>query len=480
MNVKRILSALMLVPLLLTTVLPGVASAKDDRTIRDESIYDLLVDRFNNGDGNNDADADAQDPSAFNGGDFVGITLRLEHILEMGFTAISVGSVFETANYSGTEVLDYMKFDPHFGTEEDFTDMLDDVHKSDIRVIADFPLAGVSKDHVWAEKLPWTAGQGDTIDWDAKDKDVQRVLTETMVDFVKKYDVDGIRLTNISGYDTDVLNGFVEALKKASPELYVLSQEETDANVDTQPNNDTMQALRDSFVEIAADTSQLDQFESASREDLLQFDELTGPRFTYDLVEKRMFPPTRWKVAITSMFTLPGIPMIPYGTEIAVNGKEAPESHQLLNFKTDMELKDLIGDMNKLRNQSKTLRTGDFKMLHNKNGFLVYKVYDEEETWIIAVNNTSETQNYAVDPEEVGSDKRLRALLGTDQVVETEDNKYNVVVDRELAEIYLVKEDKGFNIPYLIASILIYVIFFGFLFAVWKKGRSGRKARAKK
>ena len=480
MNVKRILSALMLVPLLLTTVLPGVASAKDDRTIRDESIYDLLVDRVNNGDGNNDADADAQDPSAFNGGDFVGITLRLEHILEMGFTAISVGSVFETANYSGTEVLDYMKFDPHFGTEEDFTDMLDDVHKSDIRVIADFPLAGVSKDHVWAEKLPWTAGQGDTIDWDAKDKDVQRVLTETMVDFVKKYDVDGIRLTNISGYDTDVLNGFVEALKKASPELYVLSQEETDANVDTQPNNDTMQALRDSFVEIAADTSQLDQFESASREDLLQFDELTGPRFTYDLVEKRMFPPTRWKVAITSMFTLPGIPMIPYGTEIAVNGKEAPESHQLLNFKTDMELKDLIGDMNKLRNQSKTLRTGDFKMLHNKNGFLVYKVYDEEETWIIAVNNTSETQNYAVDPEEVGSDKRLRALLGTDQVVETEDNRYNVVVDRELAEIYLVKEDKGFNIPYLIASILIYVIFFGFLFAVWKKGRSGRKARAKK
>lgn len=480
MNLKRLVSVLMLVPLLLTTALPSVASAKDERTIQDESIYDLLVDRFNNGSGNNDGVSDAQDLSAFNGGDFVGISLRLEYLIEMGFTSISIGSVFETANYSGTEVIDYTQFEPRFGTEEDFTSMLDDVHEADIRVITDFPLAGVSKDNEWAEKLPWTEGEGDTIDWKADDANVQRVLEETMVDFVKKYEVDGIRLTRTEDYDTEVLNGFIAALKKASPDLYIIGEGETDANVDTQPNEEAMQALRESFVEIAPDTSSMDLFESVDPLDIIQFDELNGPRFTYDIVKKRMFPPTRWKVAVTSMFTLPGIPMMTYGTEIAVNGKEAPESHPLLNFKTDMELQELIGDMNKLRNESKTLRTGDFKMLHNKDGFLVYKVYDEDETWIIAINNTSETQNYALTPDEIGTDKRLRALLGTDQVVLTEDDHYNVVVDRELAEIYLVKEDKGFNIPYLIASILIYVFFFGFLWAVWRKGRQSRKARAKK
>lgn len=472
-----------MIPLLAATALPGWASAKAERTLKDESIYDLLVDRFNNGDGRNDADSDAQDPSVFNGGDFVGVALRLQHILDMGFTSVSIGSVFETATYDGREVLDYTKFEKHFGTEDDFTSMLDELHDQDIHVIADFPLAGVSKDHVWANKLPHTQGEGNTIDWQADDADVQRVLEETMVDFVTKYDLDGIRLTRTEGYSTEVLDGFIGALKKAAPDLYVLSDEETSAAVDAQPNDDSMAALRESFVRIDPDSSPINQFEASSPNDLIQFDKLTGPRFTYDIVEQRMFPPTRWKVAITALFTLPGIPVMPYGTEIAVNGKEAPESHPLFNFKTDMELKDLIGDMNKLRNQSKTIRTGDFKMLHNKDGYMVYKIYDEDETWIIAINNTGETQSYTLEPDEIGSKKRLRGVLDSDQIVETDDDKYHVVIDREMAEIYLVNEDKGYNIPYLIASAMVYILFLSFLWLVWRKGRKARqerKAAAKK
>lgn len=330
---------------------------------------------------------------------------------------------------------------------------------------------------MWANKLPFTPGVGDTIDWKADDADVQRVLEDAMVDFVKKYDLDGIRLTKTDGYSPEVLDGFIKALKKASSGLYVISDEETEATVDAQPNDAAMEALQQSFVKIAPDTTPLDQFSTTNAGDLIQFDKLTGPRFTYDIVEQRMFPPTRWKVAITALFTLPGIPVVPYGTEIAVNGKEAPESHPLFNFKTDMELKDLIGDMNQLRNKSKTLRTGNFKMLYNKDGYIVYKVYDDAETWIIAINNTSETQSYELNVDEIGSKKRLRGVLDGDQIVETEDDKYHVVVDREMAEVYLVNEDKGFNIPYLIASIMVYVLFLSFLWAVWRKGRKARQER---
>ncbi len=477
MNVKRLMSITMMVLLLGTTALPGLASAKAERTLKDESIYDLLVDRFNNGDGRNDTDTDAQDLTAFNGGDFSGISLRLQHILDMGFTAVSIGPVFQTASYDGNEVLDYTKFEKHFGTEEDFNAMLDELHDKDVRVIADFPLAGVSKNHVWASKLPFTQGEGDTIDWKADDADVQDTLQETMVDFVKTYPLDGLRLTKTDGYSKEVLNQFIAALKKASSDLYVLSGEETEADVDSQPNDASIEALRQSFVKVNPDSSLMNQFETSNPSGLIEFDQLTGPRFTYDIVEQRMFPPTRWKVAVTALFTLPGIPVMPYGTEIAVNGKEAPESHPLFNFKTDMELKELIGNLNLLRNQSKTLRNGDFKMLHNKDGYMVYKIYDEDESWIIAINNTSETQSYELDPDEIGSKKRLRGLLDSDQIVETEDNKYHVVVDREMAEIYLVKEDKGFNIPYLIASIMVYVLFLSFLWAVWRKGRKARQER---
>nr|WP_285851179.1 alpha-amylase family glycosyl hydrolase [Sporosarcina aquimarina] len=472
-----------MVILLVPTALPSWASAETKRTLNDESIYDLLVDRFNNGDGQNDIDTDTQDLSAFNGGDFSGIALRLQHILDMGFTAVSIGPVFQTATYDGSEVLDYTKLEKHFGTEEDFKSMLKELHDKDVRVIADFPLAGVSKDHVWANKLSFIQGKGNTIDWKADDADVQRNLEETMVDFVKTFELDGIRLTKTEGYSKEVLDQFIASLKKASPDLYILSDEETDAAVDAKPNNSSMEALRKSFVRVNPDSSQINQFETGEPNDLIQFDQLTGPRFTYNIVEQRMFPPTRWKVGVTALFTLPGIPVMPYGTEIAVNGKEAPESHPLFNFKTDMELKELIGDLNTLRNQSNTLRNGNFKMLHNQDGYIVYKVYDDEESWIIAINNTSETQSYALDPEEIGSKKRLRGLLDNDQIVETEDDKYHVVLDREMAEIYLVKEDKGFNIPYLIASIMVYVLFLSFLWAVWRKGRKARqerKAAAKK
>ena len=61
-------------------------------------------------------------------------------------------------------------------------------------------------------------------------------------------------------------------------------------------------------------------------------------------------------------------------------------------------------------------------------------------------------------------------------IKQSKDGKYRVVLERELAEVYIVEEDKGFNIPYLVASILVYTLFLGFLFAVW---RNGKKNKAK-
>ena len=212
-----------------------------------------------------------------------------------------------------------------------------------------------------------------------------------------------------------------------------------------------------------------------TEKEMIQFDDLTGPRLTYDMVEAKMFPPTRWKIAATALFSLPGVPVMTYGTEIAVNGQHAPESHQIMNFKIDTELIEHIGDLNTLRNKSEAFRNGDFEMLHNEDGFTVFKRSNDEETWIIALNNTTETANLEIPKEVFGENKKLRGLLDGDTVLEGKDEIFRVVQEREVAEIYIADEDKGFNIPYLIASILIYVLFFGFLFTVWRKGRKGRK-----
>ncbi len=74
--------------------------------------------------------------------------------------------------------------------------------------------------------------------------------------------------------------------------------------------------------------------------------------------------------------------------------------------------------------------------------------------------------------------KDCAALSVAISIKQSKDGKYRVVLERELAEAYIVEEDKGFNIPYLIASILVYVLFFGFLLAVWRKGKKN-KSRTK-
>ncbi|MFC5588673.1 alpha-amylase family glycosyl hydrolase [Sporosarcina soli] len=480
MKVNRWVGLLITIVVLGSTLLPAGVFAEGKRTIDDETIYDLLVDRYNNGSGENDIGVDSRDLTAFNGGDFNGIVDRLTHITDMGFTMVSLGPVFESESYDGKKVLNYAKLEPHFGTDEEFVNMLDALHAKDLAVIADFPLGGVSEHHVWVQEglLKFTPDTDGTIDWDASDVATQQALRDAVVKFMETYSLDGIRLTEIGAYDIAFLNDLIEAVKTVNPDAYVITNEMSGANFDASPDFDKMNALRSSFVRFDADTSSLSLFTNDSRGQLIQFDELTGPRYTYDIVEERMFPPTRWKLAAAALFSLPGTPIMTYGTEIAVNGEAPPESHQLLNFKTDAELKDYISDLNTLRNQSETFRNGDFEMLHNENGFTVFKLSSDEETWIVALNNTTKTASLEIPKEVIGENKLLRGVLDGDLAREGKDGVFRIVLERELAEIYFADEDKGFNIPYLIASIMVYVLFFGFLFLIFRKAKLAKKAKA--
>lgn len=473
MRRNKWLSIVGIVILLFTFIQPVTPSANSTRVLEDESIYDLLIDRFDNGSFANDIDVSVADQLLYSGGDFIGVSNRLPYITEMNFTLISVGNVFPSNLYDGSEVTDYEAFEEHFGTETDFIHMITRAHEEDFKIVTDFPMNQVSSEHVWAQDntLAFEPLTDKTIQWDYSDAAVQEQIKETIVNYVSTYELDGIRLSYIDGVPAPYLDEIIEAVKAVNPELYVFSTTPSEAAFDLAPNLEKMNILRESFVQFDADITGLAVFNDKNEQDLIQFDELIGPRFTYDIVELRMFPPTRWKMASTALFTLPGIPIMPYGTEIAVNGKDAPESHPIANFHTDMELQEYIGDLNKLRNESEALRNGEFEILHDEDGFFVYKRSSDEETWIIALNNSSATASFALDEELIGKDMRLRGLLDQDMIKQSKDDKYRIVANREIAEIYFVEEDPGFNTAYLVASILIYVFFLSFLYLLFKKRR---------
>ena len=460
---------------------PSNVNAEEMKTLEDESIYDLLVDRFFNGDSTNDENIDIKDLSAFYGGDFAGIVDRLSYIGDMGFTIISLGPIFHTETYDGSQVLNYNKLEPHFGSDVDLEKMIESIHQKKMSVIADFPFSGVSPNHIWIKEGMFTGipTEDGTIDWDSSDSLVKEALKNAVISFAEKHDLDGIRLTKIGNFDEAYMNEVIAAVKQVKPEMYVFTNEQHAADFDAIPNIEKMAALKQSFVEFDPDSSPLSLFEDKAETDFIQFDELTGPRFTFEMVEKRMFPPTRWKLAAAALFTLPGIPVMTYETEIAVTGEKAPVSHPVTNFKTDMALTEFITDLNKLRNQSEALRNGDFELLYNDQGFTVYKRSNDKETWIVALNNRTVTSNIELPKEVVGENKKLRGVLDGDLVRESKDGTFRIVLEREVAEIYIADEDKGFNTPYLIASILVFTLFFIFIFAVLRRGKKGVKKEVK-
>ncbi len=469
--------------LLLATSLIGATPAHADevqkRTIAEESIFDLLVDRFFNGSGTNDYDTNTQDPTKFAGGDFTGLLDKLKFIGEMGYTIVSIGTIFDTEVYDGSMPTSYSTIEEHFGTAEEFQSVVKAYKEKNMSMMVDFPLNNVSPNHEWAKdatKQNWIASTNNGhIQWDLTNKDVQAALIESATEFVSTYDVGGLRLTNIADADTAFINDMIKALKSTNKSLYVISNEESDANFDASFSPATAEIYRNIFKNVDQDSSKLMEPFAGEKPTQIMIDSLQTYRFTFDSASENMFPPTRLKMAMGALFMLPGIPVVQYGTEIAMNGEEKPDTHQLYNFKTDEELIDYIKNVQSLRNQSATLRKGDFEVITNDNGLLVFTRKSDEEQWIIMVNNTGKTQRVDLTPDQIGEGKMLNGILQEEKVRINEKNVYPVILDREIVEIYQVKDDEGLNVPYMVALGLVYVVFIGFVIIIIKRGKKRRQ-----
>ncbi|WP_243058493.1 alpha-amylase family glycosyl hydrolase [Nocardioides sp. SR21] len=122
-----------------------------------ENFYFVMGDRFENGDPANDTGGLAGDPNTtgfdptskgfYNGGDLDGLRSRLDYIQGLGTTAIWLTPIFEnkpvqledgpSAGYHGYWITDFTQVDPHLGTNQDLTDLVDAAHERGIKVFFD-------------------------------------------------------------------------------------------------------------------------------------------------------------------------------------------------------------------------------------------------------------------------------------------------------------------------------------------------------
>jgi len=125
----------------------------------DESIiYFMLTDRFFDGDStNNDPyhqNYDTTDRGTYQGGDFKGITEKLDYLDDLGVNTIWISPIVENIKhdvryqdgdpsyyaYHGYWASNFGKLNPHFGTMDDFHNLIDAAHERGIKIMVDVVL----------------------------------------------------------------------------------------------------------------------------------------------------------------------------------------------------------------------------------------------------------------------------------------------------------------------------------------------------
>ena len=121
---------------------PAKTSQVDDW--RDEVIYQVLVDRFANGDRNNDYNLNLSAPTGWHGGDWKGLEQKLEYLQGLGVTTLwispavkNVESDAGVAGYHGYWTQDFQATNPHFGDMQALRDLVAEAHRRDMKVILD-------------------------------------------------------------------------------------------------------------------------------------------------------------------------------------------------------------------------------------------------------------------------------------------------------------------------------------------------------
>ena len=127
---------------------PGLAGEIELKTNvadwREEVIYQLLVDRFANGDAGNDFNVDLSAPGKWHGGDWKGVEDKLDYLADLGVTTLWISPVVKNVEtdagfdgYHGYWTQDFSSPNPHFGDIPALRHMVNAAHEKGMKVILD-------------------------------------------------------------------------------------------------------------------------------------------------------------------------------------------------------------------------------------------------------------------------------------------------------------------------------------------------------
>lgn len=421
--------------------------------------------------------ADRKAPYGRHGGDIKGIAEHLDYIYNLGATSIWLTPVLENnqvqSSYHGYSITDYYNVDPRLGTNNDYKELADLCHKKGMKIIMDMVFNHCGSKHWWMEDLPskdwihqfptYTSSNyrlSTVADIHASIYDKERNVTgwfdRTMPDlnldneYMKTYMIqnsiwwveyaglDGIRMDTYPYPEKEGMADWMKALLNEYPsfnvvgEVWISSASKTQYWQKDAMNRDgynsylpslmdfpMMEAIQKAFNENDTWSEGLarlydvlaDDFLYTNPNNLVVFAENHDNARIFEYYNKDI---RKFKMAMTYVATVRGIPQIYYGSEILKTGngfrghseirtdfpggwpKDSANSF-LSSGRTELQ-NEAVNHMTKLyqyRRNHAVLQNG--KLVHfipENNVYVYFRILNDEAVMVVFNNHDTEKRAF--------------------------------------------------------------------------------------
>ena len=333
-------------------------------------VYFMMTDRFFDGNESNNTasgtDTYGDNPGLYHGGDFAGVTAKLDYLQDLGVNTIwltpivkNIAGVTVTdegkedvpynAAYHGYWASDFTKLNPTMGTTEEFKTMISEAHKRGMRIMVDIVVnhAGYGTESTFADMLrDKSVSEGEIKSWQSglpdfatEKADVRAKLVEWQTSWMKDYGVDYFRVDTVKHVDSTTWAALKNSTTEVNPsfkmigEYYgagyasngsTLGSGQMDADLDFDFNDQATSFVSGNISSVekflSARNSALNnaymtgQFLSSHDEDGFKASLINGKGYTEDEATSAAL------VAATLQLTAKGIPVIYYGEEVGLSG----------------------------------------------------------------------------------------------------------------------------------------------------------------
>ena len=348
--------------------------------VNDTVWYQIFPERFCNGNPGNDPEGvlpwkeeGKVTNQEFYGGDLKGIIDKIPYLQDLGITGIYLTPINLSPSSHKYDTTDYERIDPHFGTEEEFMELVNTAHEAGIKIMLDgvfnhsgknfAPWQDVCKKgpkspyfdwffiNKWPfEKKEWNAKNADYYTFaffdsmpklNTNNPEVQEYFIGVCEKWVSKYKVDGIRLDVANEVSHTFCKKLRERMKAINPDIYILGEIWHDSiawlrgdEFDAVMNYPLAASMKDFWLEKNATN---DDFEMTVNRLFTRYMQQTND-VLFNLLDSHDTKRLRSQVKsegefyqlLAILFAMPGSPCIYYGTEIMMEGDFDPDCRRCM------------------------------------------------------------------------------------------------------------------------------------------------------